>query len=194
LQSYWQSDKVLREKEELIMGGWNGIETFEEWIEYFERNGRRLMPIPWEDMTLLTVQERQTISDSVRTFQLGESSEGRNLIRVAEIYERRSPEKGLVGAIQLFIAEENRHAAALARFLVGQQIPLAKRQWTDTVFRTLRRFWNLEVSVSVLLTAELVAKVYYKLCSMRRIPKFSNKSVASCSAMKLLTYYFTQRF
>lgn len=138
------------------------INTISGWVEYFERNRARLLTIPWKNKGSLTPQELQTISDSIRIFQLGESSEGRHLIRVAELYAIRSREQALVLAIKLFIAEEQRHAADLARFMSDQGIALARKQWTDTVFRTLRRFWNLEVSVSVLLTAELVAKVYYK--------------------------------
>lgn len=139
-----------------------GIVTFADWVEYFERNRARLMSVPWQNKSPLTPGERRTISDSIRIFQLGESSEGRHLVRVSELYAIISREKALVSAIKLFIAEEQRHAADLGRFMSDQGIPLAKRQWTDTIFRTLRRFWNLEVCVSVLLTAELVAKVYYK--------------------------------
>ena len=40
-------------------------------------------------------------------------------------------------------------------------IATIKKTWPDTVFRKLRQFADLEVSISVLITAEIIAKVYY---------------------------------
>ncbi|HKR06699.1 MAG TPA: hypothetical protein VJY62_18840, partial [Bacteroidia bacterium] len=65
-------------------------------------------------------------------------------------------------ALTLFINEEHRHAFELKRFMSLQDIPCLKKHWTDTVFRQLRRFGGLEQSISVLLTAEFIAAVYYK--------------------------------
>jgi hypothetical protein len=137
-------------------------DEFLTWVNYFERNRRRLLKISWESNPPLTSTERETIFESIRTFQLGESSDGRHLIHVAKLYAAKRRHRKLVEAIQLFIAEEQRHASDLAKFMTAQHISLAKRQWTDTVFRSLRKFWNLELCLTVLLTAELVAKVYYK--------------------------------
>src|SRR6185503_4483050 len=61
-----------------------------------------------------------------------------------------------------FISEEQRHSTYLARFMRSEGIPLAVHHWSDQTFRFLRRFWNLEISLAVLLTAELVARVYYR--------------------------------
>jgi hypothetical protein len=41
-------------------------------------------------------------------------------------------------------------------------IPCIRRRWTDSVFRRLRNFvGTLEISIAVLVTAEIIAKVYY---------------------------------
>ena len=63
--------------------------------------------------------------------------------------------------IRLFIREEQRHARELGRFMKLADIPLLSRTWPDTVFRWLRHRAGLELSITVLLTAEILAKVYY---------------------------------
>jgi hypothetical protein len=140
----------------------SAIKEFADWVSYFKLNRTKLASFNRDQLGSITKIERATISRSIATFQLGESSEGRHLLNAARKYALRHNEPALEEAMKLFIAEEQRHARDLALFMSTQRMPLAGRQWTDTVFRTLRRLWNLEVSVTVLLTAELVARVYYK--------------------------------
>src|SRR5262249_7311040 len=64
-------------------------------------------------------------------------------------------------AIKLFIREEQRYARDLGRFLHLAGIPLLQRTWPDTVFRWLRHRAGLELSIRVLITAEIIARVYY---------------------------------
>jgi hypothetical protein len=59
------------------------------------------------------------------------------------------------------VAEENRHARDLGRFLDAAGIPRLRRHASDRVFRRLRHVAGLELSLAVLLTAELIAQVYY---------------------------------
>src|SRR5262249_10837741 len=50
----------------------------------------------------------------------------------------------------------------LGRFLTLNNIPLVRTTFADQVFRKLRNlFGGLEISVAVLITAEIIAKVYY---------------------------------
>jgi len=59
-------------------------------------------------------------------------------------------------------SRKNSHARDLARFLTLNKIPLVKTTFTDVVFRKLRHlFGGLEISIAVLITAEIIAKVYY---------------------------------
>lgn len=140
----------------------NFSKTSTEWLEYFRFNRENLLPIPWESSYRLSDIEKTNISNSIRSFQLGESSEGTNLLKAARVYAAMSGDTVYVEALKLFIAEEQRHAADLARFMKQQKIPLAQRHWTDTIFRKLRKLANLELAIVVLLTAELMALVYYK--------------------------------
>jgi hypothetical protein len=133
-----------------------------EWRGYFEENARSLLQIPWEIGPELTPDETAAIAQSLKEFQAGESSEGKHLYRHAQDYAERTGDSEYVAAIRLFISEEQRHARDLGRFLKINGIELVKTTFTDRVFRRLRNlFGGLEISVAVLITAEIIAKVYY---------------------------------
>jgi hypothetical protein len=132
------------------------------WQLYFEENARALLDIPWHLGAELTPDETAAIAQSLKEFQAGESSEGKHLFRNAQEYAERTGDAEYVPAIRLFIAEEQRHARDLARFLTLNGIPLVFTTFTDRVFRKLRHlFGGLEISIAVLITAEIIAKVYY---------------------------------
>ena len=131
------------------------------WLDYYRNNRECLLAVPWERGAEITGSEREAIWDSVREFQLGESSEGRHIIRCAHEFAARQRTPAYAEAIKLFIREEQRHARDLGRFMDLAGIPRRTRAWPDTVFRCLRHLSGLEVSISVLITAEIIAKVYY---------------------------------
>jgi hypothetical protein len=132
------------------------------WRLHYERNARSLLDIPWESGADATPAELAAIARSLQEFQAGERSEGRHLIHLARDYATRSGDADYLLAIRLFIAEEQRHARDLGRFLTLNGIPLLETTFTDTVFRRLRNLVpSLEVSIGVLITAEIIAKVYY---------------------------------
>lgn len=134
-----------------------------EWLQHFQRNAERLLPISWERGAELTGLEARAIAASVAEFQRGESGEGRRLTRYAEAYARATGDHDYPAAIRLFISEEQRHARDLARFLALNHLPLASSTATDSTFRRLRHLLGtLEVSIAVLITAELIAQVYYE--------------------------------
>jgi rubrerythrin len=133
-----------------------------DWRLYYERNARSLLTIPWETGADATPDELAAIDRSLQEFQAGERSEGRHLYRLAQDFARRTGDDDYVAAIRLFIAEEQRHARDLGRFLTLNRIPLLQTTFTDRVFRWLRNLVaSLEVSIGVLITAELIARVYY---------------------------------
>lgn len=134
----------------------------EKWLHYFTRNKSNLMQIDWQDTYQLTASEVKTILSSLQQFQLGESSEGHHLRRQAQHYVKTSGNENYPLALDLFIQEEQRHARDLGRFMEHQNLPLKSSHWVDNVFRFLRRFANLELSITVLTLAEIIAMVYYK--------------------------------
>lgn len=132
-----------------------------EWIGYFQQRAAEMPDFPWSDMVRLTAEERQRVLPSIAIFQLGESGEGRHLFRAAQKWAETSGDHDYVAALRLFIEEEHRHAGMLGRYLDLARFPRLEANWTDGVFRRLRKFAGLELAVTVLLTAELVAMVYY---------------------------------
>ena len=138
------------------------MRTSADWIRYFEQNRHSLLEIPWHAGPELTVQERLGLGRSVQEFQRGESSEGRHFLRYAEQYAAQTGDWDYVSALRLFIAEEQRHARDLGRFLTINGIPLVQSTLPDRVFRMLRHLLgSLEMSIAVLITAEIIAEVYY---------------------------------
>lgn len=132
------------------------------WVEYFRSNAAAVRPFPWTAGPGLSDAERQTIGASIAEFQLGESSEGAHLLRFGRLHAAETGDADYLAALRLFLAEEHRHAADLGRFMDRAGLPRARRTWVDTVFRALRRRSGLERSIVLLLTAEIVATVYYR--------------------------------
>lgn len=112
--------------------------------------------------SVLTPEERARIAGSIATFQLGEQSEGRTLLRFAREFGARHscPELGRI--TELFIREEQHHAAQLREFMLAHGIALKQSNWTDSVFRHIRRLAGFETAVTILVTAEMVGFVYYR--------------------------------
>ena len=132
------------------------------WCEHFRANEDRQRMIPWDDACPLGEAERRILLPSLQDFQLGESSEGRHGRARAAAYGDRVGDEHYAEAIRLFFAEENRHAAYLARYLRLHGVEPIGRSWTDFVFRRVRRLMGLELLLVVLLTAELIGEVYYR--------------------------------
>ncbi len=101
------------------------------------------------------------MAGSVPTFQIGETGSGRHLLAAAARYVAVSGDEDYLAALRLFIAEEQRHGADLGRWLDLAGIPRVKRHWTNGVFRRMRQLAGLELMISLLLTAEVMAMVYY---------------------------------
>ncbi|MEM6394458.1 MAG: ferritin-like domain-containing protein [Planctomycetota bacterium] len=133
-----------------------------EWRRHFwERRGRAAL-IPWDTGRSMIEAERDAVAGSIAEFELGERSEGRNLMRFARQHAAATGDEAYVPAMGLFIAEENRHAAMLARLMKVEGMGLKEKTATDGVFRWLRRLAGLELSIMVLVTAEIIAQVYYR--------------------------------
>lgn len=118
-------------------------------------------PFPWHDTYRLAPEERDAIASSIAQFQLGESSEGHHLIARAQQWAATSGDHALVEALREFITEEQRHSRWLGVVMGQNGIPKLKSHWADDAFRGLRKLLNLEVAVTVLVSAEVIAVPYY---------------------------------
>lgn len=128
------------------------------WKNYFISNKDHFEDIDWNKIDLLIPQEKEMITSSIQQFQKGEQSEGKHFFSFAKTF----PDPRYLEVIRLFIREEQTHAFVLGKFMELKGIPRIKSHWVDSVFRWLRKLADLENTVIVLLTAEIIAKVYYK--------------------------------
>lgn len=131
---------------------------FNDWKNYFETNQTHFANLDWDAADLLASEEKTLIASSIKQFQKGENSEGKNLMQ----YARQWGDIDYLQTIKLFIKEEQQHALVLGKFMAKHGIDKLRSHWTDTVFRRLRKLGSLENSVMVLITAEIIAAVYYK--------------------------------
>ncbi|WP_460676152.1 ferritin-like domain-containing protein [Hymenobacter coalescens] len=132
--------------------------TFADWAAYFRANHAHLADLSWDDSYLLTAREKRAAGRSLQHFQRGESSEGRHLHHHA----KASGDADYLAAMRHFIGEEQGHAQVLGQFLDQQGIPRLRYTWLDDVFRRMRRWAGWENTIRVLLTAEIIAAVYYR--------------------------------
>jgi hypothetical protein len=138
----------------------------QDWVDHFRWNGSVAMRIPWHLGPDLSDEERAAIAHSIQMFQLGEDGEGRHLMRYAKQWAERTGDTAYPEAIRMLIAEEQRHAGVLGRFMEINGIARIKRGCTDGIFRRVRNvLGSMEISISVLVTAEIIAKVYYPALS-----------------------------
>jgi hypothetical protein len=133
-----------------------------KWLTHFSLRSMTALHVSSNAALQLTETERCTITLSIQQFQLGEGSRGERLLERGQKYGRAASDPLFAGALDIFIKEEQQHSRYLAAFMESQQIPLVERHWVDTVFRNLRGLAGLELSLAVLVTAELIAVPYYR--------------------------------
>jgi rubrerythrin len=131
---------------------------FQQWKEYFELNQTHFAHINFSKPDLFCVQEQKLYTASLQQFQRGEHSEGKHLLQYAKQYG----DTCYTDAIKLFIKEEQDHALVLGKFLHKHDLPRIKHHWVDGVFRFMRQLSGIENTISILLVAEIISKVYYK--------------------------------
>ena len=132
------------------------------WRDYFDRKRQAADSLPWGDPYRLTPAERNAIQASIQQFQLGEGSSGERLLKRGGEFARDAADDAFVAALSLFIREEQRHSGHLLRFMRREGIPPIGKHWVDSVFRKLRVLAGLELSLRVLVTAEIIAVPYYR--------------------------------
>ena len=136
--------------------------TSAEWIAYFRANADNLLDIPWHAGAGVSPEELAEIVDSLRAWQLGETSDGARLIRTAEKHAAKIGDLGFVDLIRLFIAEEQRHGETLGLFLDAARVPRAKKDLGDSLFRVFRHFlMRMEVWATIVVIIEVHAMLYY---------------------------------
>jgi hypothetical protein len=132
------------------------------WIARFSLRSMTALYVSPLAAAQLTAAETAAVTKSIQQFQLGEGSKGQRLLDHGKKYGRAVNDPFFVGALDLFIKEEQQHSRYLDAFMQSQGIPVVGRHWVDTVFRKLRGLAGLELSLTVLVTAEIIAMPYYR--------------------------------
>src|SRR5258707_11158620 len=153
-----------------------GPGNLEIWSNHFEYHALHPRCVPDGLSDVLRRDERELIASSIATFQLGEQSEGRTLLRAVERFAQEKQVPHLPRIIELLIQEEQRHAALLRAFMQDHRMPLKSTDWTDRIFRLIRRLAGLRLHVGVLICAELIGNVYYRAL----------ESVTDCERLQVL--------
>ncbi len=132
--------------------------TFADVKTYFQANHARFADLAWDDPHQLSLTQKRAVSASLQTFQRGEGTGGDHLLALAD----QLGDADYAAAMRLFIQEEEGHAEMLGQFMDRQGIPRLQTHWMHEVFRWLGRPLGLVHMVRVILTAEVVATVYYR--------------------------------
>lgn len=138
------------------------MQTSKNWIEHFKANALH-QRVDWNLKPQLTKQETDTIRHSLQAWQLGETSEGRNLIMASTKYAERIGDQYYVSAVRLFIKEEQKHGNNLGRYLDAIYQPRIKKDWGDTLFRRIRYLnTSMEAWTLAVIVVESTAQIFYQ--------------------------------
>lgn len=140
--------------------------NFAEWADWFRDFQARQLPVDWNSMVRVPEEAKETVARSVRQFQLGESSEAKQLKARVATHVKRGGDRNYADAIEWFTFEENRHARLLGRFMATEDMPKAKKHPADSAFRLIRHLGGLLHQLLTLSAAEMIAVPYY--CALRR--------------------------
>lgn len=134
----------------------------QKWFEYFSMRRTTAIHVSPAHSTQLTTGEISTVTKSIQQFQLGEGSKGQRLLDRGRKYAQAMDDPLFYSSLELFIKEEQRHSRYLEAFMRSQGIPRVASHWVDSVFRSVRGWAGLELSLTVLVTAEFIAVPYYR--------------------------------
>jgi hypothetical protein len=132
------------------------------WIEHFRASAvhRR---VDWTLSPTITPKQVRVIRRSLQAWQLGETSDGKNLIRAASRYAQRTRDPDYLEAIILFIKEEQKHGANLGRYLDAIGEKRIQKDWGDSLFRKVRHLnTSMESWTLAVLAVESTAQVFYQ--------------------------------
>lgn len=138
------------------------MNSSKEWYNYFCHNLQQKR-IDWTIAPTITKAALKPVLKSLQAWQLGETSDGSNLITASIQFAEKINDPYYVDAMRLFIKEEQKHGNNLGRYLDLINEPRIKQNWGDTLFRKVRHlntsmhWWTIAV-----LTVESAAQIFYQ--------------------------------
>lgn len=138
------------------------MSTTKQWFCYF-KNNLEMERINWNQPPGISQAEIKRILKSLQAWQLGETSDGKNLLKACSKYATKTGDLHYVKTMELFIKEEQKHGNNLGRYLdiIGQ--PRIKKDWGDSLFRKIRGFnTSMELWTLAVITIENAAQIFYQ--------------------------------
>jgi hypothetical protein len=136
--------------------------NFSEWKIRFTDRRKRLDLYRVTETRQLHERERTLITPSIRDFQKGEGSDGRHLMKIAREHGVLGSDSDYLACLEAFVREEQTHSETLSKFMKIEGIEKKTSSFLDGAFRLIRRIGGLELSIRVLMSAEILGIVYYK--------------------------------
>lgn len=138
------------------------MKTSQQWINYFKQNSLQ-QRINWNEQATVNATELQPILKSLQAWQLGESSDGKNLIKATTIYAKKINDIDYIQAVELFIKEEQKHGNNLGKYLDRIQQQRITKNLGDSMFRKVRYFnTSMEWWTLAVITVESTAQIFYQ--------------------------------
>ena len=153
---------VFKEKTSFNFKTNNELHSSAYWYHHF-KNNIKIQRVNWLQVPQITTKEQSTVLRSLQAWQLGETSEGNNLLRASQIYANKINDPHYVDAVKLFIKEEQKHGNNLGTYLdmIGQ--PRIKKDWGDSLFRKVRYFnTSMELWTMSVIVVESTAQIFYQ--------------------------------
>jgi len=138
------------------------MNTSYKWVLYFTQNLKQ-QRINWKTQPCITTKEKTAIVRSLQAWQLGETSDGNQLLCAATKHAIAVGDHSFVDAVALFIKEEQKHGRNLGKYLeaIGEQT--IQHNWGDSLFRIVRHInTSMEWFTLAVITVENAAQVYYQ--------------------------------
>jgi hypothetical protein len=138
------------------------MKTSAQWVDYFRAN-LEIKRINRTQPATISREELKTMLKSMQAWQLGETSDGKNLLRASAMYAEKMDDSYYIQAVRLFIKEEQKHGNNLGRYLGMIGKPCIRKNWGDTLFRKVRYFnTSMEWWTLAVIAVESTAQVFYQ--------------------------------
>ena len=138
------------------------MKSSQQWVSYFKEN-LEMKRINWQQPATITGSELKAVLKSLQAWQLGETSDGKNLLKASSVYAEKIDDPYYLKAVTLFIKEEQKHGNNLGTYLDMISKPRIKKNWGDTLFRKIRYLNNsMEWWTLAVISVESTAQVFYQ--------------------------------
>jgi hypothetical protein len=138
------------------------MHTSSYWIGHFKANAL-IKRVNWNLAPSISEHEINTILASLQAWQLGETSEGKNLIAASTKYATKIGDPDYVEAVKFFIKEEQKHGNNLGLYLDTIKRPRIQKDWGDSLFRRVRYLnTSMEMWTLAVIVVESTAQIFYQ--------------------------------